>query len=348
MQLLPLTEDDLEQMDAPELDQLDMADPVRHWTCQDNAASPVLLDAMGNGNGTLTRNSALMSGLTGVGGYWPRALQFNGTTDQATIAELTLPGEFSLMGWNKRTGTTTHDFLMGHNGRSEAFGHHSSATLAYMQAVNTGGNATPAHGIVSTNWHHLALIRTAAGLVKMYVNGVLTHANLFGGAAVGNSQWNRIANNFGNAWFAGYLADVRVYAHDVSSIIPFIYGMGLTLANVAAPQMQLLTPTLLGISIGEWEGSPSSYDFQWKRATSLAGAGAVNVGENDTTYSRTAADMGRFMGCVVTASNGTVDVDAAATLAGAEWVLAFPESTSNAAAIFRAPALHRHFRAWGA
>jgi hypothetical protein len=47
---------------------------------------------------------------------------------------------------------------------------------------------------------------------------------------------------------------------------------------------------------GEWDGSPTSYSYQWKR-------GSTNIGIDDSEYTIVVGDSGSSIGCTVTATN---------------------------------------------
>ena len=53
---------------------------------------------------------------------------------------------------------------------------------------------------------------------------------------------------------------------------------------------------VLTCSTGTWNGSPTSYDYQWKRGT-------TNIGTNSNTYTLVSADVDSLISCVVTATN---------------------------------------------
>ena len=54
--------------------------------------------------------------------------------------------------------------------------------------------------------------------------------------------------------------------------------------------------SVLSCTMGNWTGSPTSYAYQWK-------SGGVNVGTNAATYTTVVGDVGKAVGCVVTATN---------------------------------------------
>jgi len=54
----------------------------------------------------------------------------------------------------------------------------------------------------------------------------------------------------------------------------------------------------LACTLGNWNGTPTSRTYQWKR-------GATNVGTNSPSYTVVAGDIGQTMTCVMTATNGS-------------------------------------------
>jgi len=68
--------------------------------------------------------------------------------------------------------------------------------------------------------------------------------------------------------------------------------------NTVLPEItgSAIVTNLLTTDDGTWTGSPTSYDYQWKR-------GATNIGTNANTYALVNADAGQSITCVVTATN---------------------------------------------
>lgn len=65
--------------------------------------------------------------------------------------------------------------------------------------------------------------------------------------------------------------------------------------NVDVPHVQQVGSELT-CTMGNWNGEPTSYSYQWK----MAGA---NVGTDAASYTVTAADVGKTATCVVSATN---------------------------------------------
>jgi len=72
---------------------------------------------------------------------------------------------------------------------------------------------------------------------------------------------------------------------------------------------------LLACTMGNWEGEPTGYAYQW------VGDG-LEIGAGEPTYPLTEADVGRVFSCVVTASNAFGETEAPAS--NEVTVVAFP------------------------
>jgi hypothetical protein len=67
--------------------------------------------------------------------------------------------------------------------------------------------------------------------------------------------------------------------------------------NVDAPFVSQTNATTLNCSLGNWNGTPTSRTYQWKRD-------GTNVGTNSPNLTITAADYGHMFVCSQTATNG--------------------------------------------
>jgi hypothetical protein len=85
-------------------------------------------------------------------------------------------------------------------------------------------------------------------------------------------------------------------------------------AGVLAPPVVIDAPAVIGTGAvgqvltctqGNWDGTPSSYAYQWKRD------GTTNIGTNANAYTLVAGDSGHSVSCVVTATNLTGSTPAA-------------------------------------
>jgi len=91
-------------------------------------------------------------------------------------------------------------------------------------------------------------------------------------------------------------------------IRPGIIGSGaapLVPVNTGAPVVSgTLSPgNNLSCTTGTWTNTPNSYAYQWQRSADGIG-GWSNIGANANTYAVQAGDVGFYIRCLVTASNG--------------------------------------------
>lgn len=68
---------------------------------------------------------------------------------------------------------------------------------------------------------------------------------------------------------------------------------------------------------GTWTGSPTSYAYQWKRADNVGfTTNVTNIGTNQNTFVLTASESGKYVRCVVTATNAGGSTDANSNIVG--------------------------------
>ena len=73
---------------------------------------------------------------------------------------------------------------------------------------------------------------------------------------------------------------------------------------------------VLSASTGTWSNSPTGYAYRWERADVAAGPYAAIAGATAASYPLVAADAGRFVRVVVTASNGAGSGSSASSAVG--------------------------------
>ena len=145
------------------------------------------------------------------------ALTLDGSTHVGTVGSSapTFAGEFTVSAWVKRASTTTLDGWAGDVTGTQSLAFAADATTLSIRIVNAGTVFTPAHGVTSTNWHLLTVVRAANNEVTVYVDttslGVI-------GTVSGSSAWGRIANNSANSrQFHGDISEIRFYSRALSS-----------------------------------------------------------------------------------------------------------------------------------
>ncbi|WP_436535954.1 LamG-like jellyroll fold domain-containing protein [Actinoplanes sp. HUAS TT8] len=193
-----------------------------------------------DGNGT--DSSGAGRNATGSGGSWAegndpgnpgdRALALPGSSTQGYTAAgtpLSNTASYTVSAWARITDTSVNRTIVSKDGSST-----SGFFLNYVQAENKWAfsrvsadneSATPVRAVSNVaptlgQWTHLAgVYDTAAGKMKLYVNGVLQSStaatggwNASGNYVVGRAKW---AGANANAW-AGGIDDVRVYGSALS------------------------------------------------------------------------------------------------------------------------------------
>jgi len=96
--------------------------------------------------------------------------------------------------------------------------------------------------------------------------------------------------------------------------------------NTAAPAISIFPYNTETISTtnGSWDNDPTSYTYQWRLADDGSGTGAADiVGETSSSLDLNGTYWGKYVRCVVTATNDEGSTSANATLFGSTWVYVF-------------------------
>lgn len=183
-------------------------------------------DLSGNGNTGTIVNAAWTSG-----GKYGNALQFNGSTSYVDVgngASLQLTGSMTIEAWINAAANPADDGQIV--AKSDG-----SAGWQFKTSPDTGphtfGVAVSADGSSRTQryssttrslntWYHVAGVYDAtAGILNIYVNGVLNNGSLVG--TIPTSQFNQTVNvnigrRTGGFYFNGTLDEIRVYNRALS------------------------------------------------------------------------------------------------------------------------------------
>ena len=148
---------------------------VGYWTF-DEATGTTANDSSGNGHtGTLTNMIAgdWVAGISGV------CLDFDGTDAFVTVpdhADFTMAAGFALICWTKTTDSAYGGFVSNSDGTEYFRLDLNSDHKAHFATRVDGGAVVDINSNSAINdgeWHHLAAVRTAGGLLTMYVDGIL-------------------------------------------------------------------------------------------------------------------------------------------------------------------------------
>lgn len=192
---------------------------IQHWKCQDNAASTVVVADVGT-NGTLVGgDNTSDKATTGPGTALTSAFDMNGSDDLVDISAASISfvsGEFTFAAWINLDATTVQG-VFGISGSNNSTLRIASSTSFLFR---TGVNSTFAVPEMSTGtWYHLLLSRSAAGNVRLFLDGVESST----GALANDTTFapTRFANQ-NAAFLNGRICDVRVYDSDESANVATI------------------------------------------------------------------------------------------------------------------------------
>lgn len=90
-------------------------------------------------------------------------------------------------------------------------------------------------------------------------------------------------------------------------------------ANTVAPAVTgtAQVGSTLATDNGTWTGAPTSYSYQWKRADDAGFTlNVTNIGANQNQYLLTATEQGKYVRCVVTATNANGSTGANSNIVG--------------------------------
>jgi hypothetical protein len=167
------------------------------------------------------------------------SLYFNGTTDYITTAGINPilmfgTGAFTIEHWIKYTATTAYINTIGDN---SSFTTTNNFLLMWNYAgagrltfwINNAGVCSTANAYNDNAWHHVAVTRTTAGVITIWVDGIAD------GTASGYSATNVgtgsiiIGNQTGlSRYWSGYIDEVRISrtARYTSSFTPSVTEFG--------------------------------------------------------------------------------------------------------------------------
>jgi hypothetical protein len=89
-------------------------------------------------------------------------------------------------------------------------------------------------------------------------------------------------------------------------------GSGIVIIRYATPPTNSIAPTISGnatygetltATTGTWQGSSTSYSYQWSRSATVGGTYSDIAGAINSTYVLTSTDVGNFLKVMVTATN---------------------------------------------
>jgi hypothetical protein len=139
----------------------------------------------------------------------------------------------------------------------------------------------------------------------------------YGNAGSIGGSWNDCQNGCNRYYYVVEYGDTGDTLSGASGSITFttkpIRSSSPTISGTTTYGQTLTSTT------GTWTNTPSSYSYQWSRATTSGGSYSNISGASSSTYTLVGADVGKYLKVTVTATNGagaTSDTSTATTVVG--------------------------------
>jgi len=264
------------------------------------------LDNRGSNGG----NSSLAGTVTSIGGGGG-ASYFNsgnpqtggsggGGASSATLSQRT--GAVGTAGQGNKGGDVTRT---GTDGRHGAGGGGAGAL----------GESTTASGVITTSAGAggAGLSSTITGTSRTYAGGGGGGSGGTGGAGGGGTGgfFNGTAATAGTA-NTGAGGGGGTGTGGANAIAGAAGGSGIVIIRYAIAPANSIAPTISGsatygetltATTGTWQGTSTSYSYQWSRSATLGGTYSDIAGAINSTYVLATADVGNFLKVTVTATN---------------------------------------------
>jgi hypothetical protein len=277
----------------------------------------------------------------------PKAFQFTralvnntaSTASKITVDSKFLTDNFTIQTWIK-TSQVGHSavhyttmFIMasecGGGANDWGFGVNNSGKLAFGAGRTETTIATP-ESVNTDTWVNVAASRNmSTGAIRLYINGVLKNSgNGSSGNSLTCSQDNKtwIGNGQdGTAYsFGGSIGSVLAYTKVLSDadILTNYNATSGTFYPVApaSSAVPVITGTArtgstLAATTGSWTGSPTSWAYQWQRASTSGGSYSDIPSATSNSYVLTDSDIDKYVRVSVVATNsvGSTSVSSSAT-----------------------------------
>ena len=202
---------------------------VAHYKMNDNLATNVILDELGNNNGTVTDpGGTATSAFHSTTGKLNLAQNFDDTDDYIALPDgaaldfTPRTDAFSISLWAKPDGGTTGAFISkGTGAATQQYGIYMTNGPIHIQ-IGTTVSSVAASGIDDGNWHHIVLTVPAASTgAKLYDdNSVMTFTT--GTGAIGATAYAAQAASIGvigdsvTYWIGGDLDNVMIFSKELT------------------------------------------------------------------------------------------------------------------------------------
>lgn len=297
------------------------------WNLQDDAASTTITDSSSNGNNGVFSTNTNNQSTTGPNSWLTKGIDHAATHYADMVAtylsDIVTNGEFSISMWIYYGATSDVIWSVGDlNGLGDANGifefnsGRSGTSREFMPTSNSNDRIT--NSLSASTWRCIGgACDLGSNDSEMYVNGssVGTETTFAGSHSLTNCS-HRIGSapdtsrkfdgrTSGAALFERRLTTAEfgeIYngPEPVNSVAPSATGTGAvgeTLTTTSGT-WGLDSPFSLG------SNGTTTYTYQWTRSDDSGGTGETNIsGATSSTYTVLEADAGKFLRCVVAATN---------------------------------------------
>jgi hypothetical protein len=287
------------------------------WQFQDNAATTAIVDSSSNGNNLTLRggdNTEDKSDPSTPASYLGQSLLFNGTDDYADIGTaLTSGTPTTIGGWFQHSAAESGR-LVGHyvGTQVRVIGVQSFAGKRQAQHYDGSNAIATTAATVGSGWVHSVGLFPANNSRSIVTDGVVsntetTSQNSIGtidSFIVGRSPWSG-----GGQYANAKIVDLFCFSRALTTDEINETKNGPEPLNTVAPALSGTETEgeTLTCSTGTWDSQSNgtvSYSYQWTRSNDGVGTGEANIaGETSSTYTLQAADVGKYIRCVVRGSN---------------------------------------------
>ncbi len=207
-----------------------VTDIVSYYKNDDNLASTVVIDAVGNNDGTASTNT---ENLFAAGGMINSNFNFDGTENVLGVG---FPGynDFSISLWFRQANIANGEYSYN---AEESSGDAILQLLTISSKMNlrmrdnTAGGfvALPTATLSSNTWYHIvATFKQSTGAIKLYVDAGTPVTSTYSGGSFSDINQGSLASTVAStAFFTGDLDEVGIWDRELNTTeIDFLYAGG--------------------------------------------------------------------------------------------------------------------------